>query len=52
MQARHLAVLALAFAAFAMLLLAGLVLARVAAARRSERTLRQALDQRALQSAA
>lgn len=52
MQTQQLAALALALAALALLLIAGLVLARVAAARRSERTLRNALDERALQSAA
>jgi tight adherence protein C len=51
MQAHQLVALALALAAFALLLLAGLVLTRVAAVRRSERTLRHALDERALQSA-
>ncbi len=52
MQARQLVALALALAALALLLLAGLVLVRVAAVRRSERTLRHALDERALQTAA
>lgn len=52
MQAHQLVALALALAAFALLLLAALVLARVAAVRRSERTLRHALDERALQTAA
>ncbi|MFM0057925.1 type II secretion system F family protein [Paraburkholderia phytofirmans] len=52
MQTQQLLALALALAALGLLLLAGLVLARVAAARRSERTLRHALDERALQSAA
>jgi tight adherence protein C len=52
MQAHQLVALALAFAALAVLLMAGLVLARVNAVRRSERTLRHALDERALQSAA
>ncbi|AXL53401.1 Flp pilus assembly protein TadC [Paraburkholderia caffeinilytica] len=52
MQAYQLVALALALAALAVLLLAGLVLARVAAVRRSERTLRHALDERALQTAA
>ena len=52
MQAHQIVALALALAALALLLLAGLVLARVAAVRRSERTLRQALDERALQAAA
>lgn len=52
MQAHQLVALALALVALALLLLAGLVLARVAAVRRSERTLRHALDERALQSAA
>ncbi|NPT62424.1 type II secretion system F family protein [Paraburkholderia elongata] len=52
MQTYQLVALALALAALALLLLAGLVLARVAAVRRSERTLRHALDERALQTAA
>lgn len=52
MQTHQLIALALALAAFALLLLAALVLARVAAVRRSERTLRHALDERALQTAA
>lgn len=52
MQTRQLVALALALAALGLLLIAGLVLARMAAARRSERTLRHALDERALQSAA
>ncbi|PRX26539.1 tight adherence protein C [Paraburkholderia sp. BL18I3N2] len=52
MQTQQLLALALALAALGLLLIAGLVLARVAAARRSERTLRHALDERALQSAA
>ncbi|MGF6771182.1 tight adherence protein C [Paraburkholderia sp. GAS199] len=52
MQANHLAALALAIASLALLLIAGVVLARVAAVRRSERTLRHALDERAQQSAA
>jgi tight adherence protein C len=52
MQTQQLVALALALAALGLLLIAGLVLARVAAARRSERTLRHALDERALQSAA
>lgn len=52
MQAQQLVALALALAALGLLLIAGLVLARVASARRSERTLRHALDERALQSAA
>ncbi|MFM0501708.1 type II secretion system F family protein [Paraburkholderia caffeinilytica] len=52
MQAHQIVALALALVALALLLLAGLVLARVAAVRRSERTLRQALDERALQTAA
>ena len=52
MQAHQLVALALALAALALLLLAGLVLARVAAVRRSERTLRHALDERAMQTAA
>ncbi|MGF6569493.1 tight adherence protein C [Paraburkholderia sp. GAS333] len=51
MQAHQLVALALALAALAVLLLAGLVLARVNAVRRSERTLRHALDERAQQSA-
>ena len=40
MQTQQLAALALALAALGLLLIAGLVLARMAAARRSERTLR------------
>ena len=52
MQAPQLVALALALVALALLLIAGLVLARIAAVRRSERTLRHALDERALQSAA
>ncbi|WGS51401.1 type II secretion system F family protein [Paraburkholderia sp. D15] len=52
METRHLVALAFALAALALLLLAGLVLARVAAQRRTERTLGHALDERALQSAA
>ncbi|MFM0242691.1 type II secretion system F family protein [Paraburkholderia phytofirmans] len=52
MQTQQLLALALGLAALGLLLIAGLVLARVAAARRSERTLRHALDERALQSAA
>ncbi|EIF31567.1 Flp pilus assembly protein TadC [Burkholderia sp. Ch1-1] len=52
MQTQQLVALALALAALGLLLIAGLVLARMAAARRSERTLRHALDERALQSAA
>jgi tight adherence protein C len=52
MQAQQLVAVALALAALGMLLIAGLVLMRVAAVRRSERTLRQALDERAAQSAA
>ncbi|CAD6508952.1 type II secretion system F family protein [Paraburkholderia metrosideri] len=52
MQAHQLVAIALALASVGVLLLAGLVLARVAAVRRSERTLRHALDERALQSAA
>ncbi|MFM0025853.1 type II secretion system F family protein [Paraburkholderia madseniana] len=52
MQVHQLVALALALAALALLLIAGLVLARVAAVWRSERTLRHALDERALQTAA
>lgn len=52
MQIHQLVALALALAALGLLLIAGLLLARMAAARRSERTLRHALDERALQSAA
>lgn len=52
MQTHQLAALALALASLGLLLLAGLVLARVAAQRRTERTLGHALDERALQSAA
>jgi tight adherence protein C len=52
MRTEQLVALALALAAFGLLLIAGLVLARMAAARRIERTLRHALDERALQSAA
>jgi tight adherence protein C len=52
MQADRVAALALGLAAFALLLLAGVLLARLAAPRRSERTLAHALDQRAQQSAA
>ncbi|ANB74614.1 type II secretion system F family protein [Paraburkholderia phytofirmans] len=52
MRVHQLVALALALAALALLLLGGLVLARVAAVRRSERTLRQALDGRAMQTAA
>jgi tight adherence protein C len=52
MQAQQLVALALALAALGLLLIAGLVLARVFAVRRSERTLRHALDERALQAAA
>jgi tight adherence protein C len=52
MQADHIAAIALALGAFAMLLLAGGLVARLAAAQRSERTLVHALDRRAQQSAA
>jgi tight adherence protein C len=52
MQPNELFALALAFAAAGLLLLAGLLVARLAAARRSARTLAHALDGRALQSAA
>ncbi|RFU48241.1 type II secretion system F family protein [Paraburkholderia sp. DHOC27] len=52
MDANQIAAIALAVAALALLLIAGLVLARIAASRRSERTLVHALDQRAQQSAA
>ncbi|WP_027801388.1 type II secretion system F family protein [Paraburkholderia dilworthii] len=51
MQPTELIALALALAAAASLLLAGLLIARLAAARRSARTLAHALDARALQSA-
>jgi tight adherence protein C len=50
MQATQITALALALAAVAVLLLAGLVLAKLAVARRREHILKQALDQRALQS--
>ena len=52
MQADHVAAIALGLGALALLLIAGVLLARLAAARRSERTLAHALDERALQSAA
>ena len=52
MRPNELFALALAFAAAGLLLLAGLLVARLAAARRSARTLAHALDGRALQSAA
>ena len=52
MRADLVAALALALVAFAFLLIAGLMLVKLAAARRSERTLAHALDQRAVQSAA
>jgi len=52
MRANLVSALALALAAFALLLIAGLILARLAAARRSQRTLAYVLDQRAQQSAA
>lgn len=51
MHPDHLLALALALAAFAALLVGGLLIARLTAARRSERTLAHALDERALQSA-
>lgn len=51
MHPDHLLALALALAAFAALLVGGLLVARLAAARRSERTLGHALDERVLQSA-
>jgi tight adherence protein C len=52
MRPNELFALALAFAAAGLLLLAGLLVARLAAARRSARKLAHALDGRALQSAA
>lgn len=52
MHAQQLTALAFALAALGLLLIAGLVLARVAAQRRTERTLGHALDERALQTAA
>jgi tight adherence protein C len=52
MDANQISALALGAAALALLLIAGLVLARLASARRSERTLVHVLDQRAQQSAA
>lgn len=52
MRADLVAALALALGAVALLLLAALVLVKLAAARRSERTLAHALDERALQNAA
>lgn len=52
MDANRFAALALGAAALALLLIAGLMLARLAGARRSERTLAHALDLRAQQSAA
>jgi tight adherence protein C len=51
-QPNFLIALALGLVAVASLLVAGLLIARIAAARRSDRTLTQALDERALQSAA
>ncbi|MEZ0605385.1 type II secretion system F family protein [Paraburkholderia sp. IW21] len=51
MQAHQLFAVGLLLAALALLLIAGLVLARVAAVRRSERTLSHALDERALRAA-
>lgn len=50
-QANYLIALALGLAALASLLIAGLLIARIVAARRSDRTLTQALDERALQNA-
>ncbi|USU17709.1 type II secretion system F family protein [Paraburkholderia fungorum] len=50
-QPEYLLVLALSLAALASLLIAGLLIARIVAARRSDRTLTQALDERALQNA-
>lgn len=52
MHAQQLTALALALAALGLLLIAGVVLTRVAAQRRTERTLGHALDERALQTAA
>ncbi|MBW9106697.1 type II secretion system F family protein [Paraburkholderia phenoliruptrix] len=52
MQPNQLFALALVLAATGLLLLAGLLIARLAAARRSARTLAHALDERALHSAA
>ncbi|WP_144154013.1 type II secretion system F family protein [Paraburkholderia sp. BCC1885] len=52
MRADLIAALALALVALALLLLGGLLLVKLAAARRSERTLVHALDERAQQSAA
>jgi tight adherence protein C len=52
MRADLVAALALALVALALLLLGGLLLVKLAAARRSERTLVHALDERAQQSAA
>ncbi|WP_434109648.1 type II secretion system F family protein [Paraburkholderia caffeinilytica] len=52
MQPNFLIALALGLAALASLLLAGLLITRIAAWRRSDRTLMQALDKRAMQNAA
>ena len=52
MRVNLVAALALALAAFALLLIAGTILARLATARRAQRTLAHALDQRAQKSAA
>ena len=52
MDPLHLAALALALLALALLIVAGLVLMRIAAERRSARTLTQALDRRVVQAAA
>ncbi|RKF48404.1 type II secretion system F family protein [Paraburkholderia fungorum] len=49
-QPNYLIALALGLAALASLLIAGLLIARIVAARRSDRTLTQALDERALQN--
>ncbi|MFL9867107.1 type II secretion system F family protein [Paraburkholderia fungorum] len=50
-QPNYLIALAFGLAALASLLIAGLLIARIVAARRSDRTLTQALDERALQNA-
>nr|WP_211615742.1 type II secretion system F family protein [Paraburkholderia haematera] len=51
MQPNYLIALALGLVALASLLIAGLLIVRIAAARRSDRMLMQALDERALQNA-
>ncbi|MBK3840807.1 type II secretion system F family protein [Paraburkholderia aspalathi] len=51
MQPNYLIALALGLVALASLLIAGLLIVRISAARRSDRTLMQALDERALQNA-